>query len=307
MRAPLLFALLLLVLTMMSYRPQASAQTEQGTVGIVPFYSSALVGEEFSVSVFLADLRRGDTVYYDDDGDTSPDREMAWTGVGGFEFTIRYDPAQLRVTAAEPGPHLEDTGRNFGCLERSDEPGSFSFGCFSMGQGVPGPAGDLTLAEVTFLPLRLGSSPLLLLEARVADPMGSGEVSLAAEGGIVRVWGGPAATATLASSVATATPPPPGAAATPLRPGDDTATTEPSIGRTTATAQPVSEDGANGEDPRVQGSGPRAENERSPNSGGGSSRGQALWLGAAVGGLAALGAAGLTAVAWQRRRRRPRP
>lgn len=282
----------LLVITMMSSYQQVSAQAPEGSVRIVPDFSSVLVEEgQFSVFIVLEDLRHDVVI-----------QEAPSTGLGAFEFTIQFDPAVLEIVDVERGPALEDTGRTFDCLQRSDESGSFSFGCVSFGIAPPGPQGTMTLATVTFLPVGPGST-FLVLEAGVAGPLGE-DVPVEVTGGAALVRGEPVATATPPSPVATATPRPvatstphPVATATPTS-GGATATPGPTAAMETPT-EPAS-GGQPTATPSVQD--PEARNG---NSGGGRFLGSAVfWSLAAAGSVALAGALGFSAVRWQQRRQR---
>jgi hypothetical protein len=284
--------LVLLVITMMSSYQQVSAQAPEGSVRIVPDFSSVLVEEgQFSVFIVLEDLRHDVVI-----------QEAPSTGLGAFEFTIQFDPAVLEIVDVERGPALEDTGRTFDCLQRSDESGSYSFGCVSFGIAPPGPQGTMTLATVTFLPVGPGST-FLVLEAGVAGPLGE-DVPVEVTGGAALVRGEPVATATPPSPVATATPRPvatstphPVATATPTS-GGATATPGPTAAMETPT-EPAS-GGQPTATPSVQD--PEARNG---NSGGGRFLGSAVfWSLAAAGSVALAGALGFSAVRWQQRRQR---
>lgn len=282
----------LLVIIMMASYQQVSAQAPEGSVRIVPDFSSVLVEEgQFSVFIVLEDLRHDVVI-----------QEAASTGLGAFEFTIQFDPAVLEIVDVEQGPALEDTGRTFNCLQRSDESGSYSFGCVSFGIAPPGPQGTMTLAAVTFLPIGTGST-FLVLEAGVAGPLGE-DVPVEVTGGAALVRGEPVATATPPSPVATATPrpvatPTPHPVATPT-PTSGGATTTP--GPTAATETPT--EPASGGQPTAT---PSVEDPeaRNGNSGGGRFLGSAVfWSLAAAGSAAVVGALGFSALRWQQRRQR---
>lgn len=295
----LLFLLALLSVALMAAPSDVSAQQTEGSVSIVPGFSNVLVEEErFSVFIVVEELQH--------DGVVSGVRS---TGLGAFEFTLRFDPAVLEVAEAELGPGLEETGRTFQCLQRSDEEGIFSFGCVSQGSAPPGPQGDLTLAIVTFLPVDPGST-LLFMDAELVGPMGD-DVLVEVDGvGAVSVRGGDVATATPPTiATATATPRPPvattqspAATATPgtsatltpsLTPDGATATLEP---EGTVPAEPTETDDGTPAEPTVVG-------EDTAGDDGGSAGTVLLWSLAAVGGLAVAAVLGLAGVRWQQKRR----
>ena len=303
----LLFLLALLSVALMAARVLVSAQETEGSVSMVPSFSNVLVEEErFSVFIVMEGLDHHGVV-----------SGVSSTGLGAFEFTLQFDPAVLQVAEVESGPTLEETGRSYQCLQRSDEPGIYSFGCFSQGSSPPGPQGDFTLAIVTFLPVDPGST-LLFMEAVVAGPMGD-DVLVEVDGvGAVSVRGGDVATATPPTvATATATQRPaatatrsPGAtatqhaAATATAPAAATATPSPTPDGATATLEP---EGTVLADPTETDDGTPTEPTVLPadNSGeGGGSAGRVLlWSLAAVGSLAVAAMLGLAGVRWQRQRR----
>ncbi len=295
----LLFLLTALSVALMAARVLVSAQETEGSVSMVPSFSNVLVEEErFSVFIVMEGLDHHGVV-----------SGVSSTGLGAFEFTLQFDPAVLEVAEVESGPTLEETGRSYQCLQRSDEPGIYSFGCFSQGSSPPGPQGDLTLAIVTFLPVDPGST-LLFMEAVVAGPMGD-DVLVEVDGvGAVSVRGGDVATATPPTvATATATQRPgatatqhPAATVTPVAaatatpsptPDGATATLEP---EGTVLAEPTETDDGTPTEPTV----PPADNS---GDGGGSAGRVLLWSLAAAGSLAVAAMLGLAGVRWQQHRR----
>lgn len=204
---------LVCVLAAMTVAPKIRAQALEGTVSIVPGASTAGLKEgTFTVFIVLEGLEHHGTLAYDDNRDSTPDREVQSDGLAAFEFTIRFDPALLQPEAASLGPDLGRTGRQFQCLQPVQERGSFSFGCISIGLEPAGPQGTLTLAAVTFQPLSAGSSPLLL-EAQLAGPLGSDQVPVRVYSGAVRVTGDGSSSQTAATSTNDSADVPPGRAA----------------------------------------------------------------------------------------------
>ena len=267
---------------------------------MIPSFSNVLVEEErFSVFIVMEGLDHHGVV-----------SGVSSTGLGAFEFTLRFDPAVLEVAEVELGPTLEETGRSYQCLQRSDEDGIFSFGCASQGSSPPGPQGDMTLATVTFLPVDPGST-LLFMEAAVAGPMGD-EVPVVVDGvGAVSVRGGSSATATPPTvATATATQRPSAATATQhpattaTVPTAATATPPPTPDGATATLEP---EGTEPAEPAETDDGTPPESTVLPinNSGddGGSAGTVLLWSLAAVGSLAVAGMLGLAGVRWRQQRR----
>ena len=284
--------LTLLSVALMAALSAVSAQQTEGSVSMVPSFSNVLVEEErFSVFIVVEDLQH--------DGVVSGVRS---TGLGAFEFTLRFDPAVLEVAEVEVGPTLEETGRSYQCLQRSDEDGIYSFGCVSQGSSPPGPQGDMTLAIVTFLPVDPGAT-LLFMDAEIAGPMGD-DVLIEVDGvGAVSVRGGDVATATPVATqtpAATATQHPTATAA----PVTTTTTPSPTPDGATATLEPEgtvppvpseTEDGTPTE--------PTVSGEDTPGDDGGSAGSVLLWSLVALGGLAVAAMLGLAGVRWQRQRR----
>lgn len=128
-------------------------------------------GDAFALWVSIADLNHQGALGYDDDRDTVADRFVPSEGFGAFEVTLTYDPALLAVEAAHPGDLSGDSGRPFFCLQRSDGPGSFSFGCYSDGPEA-GRQGSFTLAEVSFRPVGTGRGMVELEEVELSGPLG---------------------------------------------------------------------------------------------------------------------------------------
>jgi hypothetical protein len=289
----------MLLMTVMIFHPaQSNAQTIEGTVRIVPAIASVdLEHGAFTVAVVLEDLEHFGAVLYDDDRDTVPDREVESIGMGAFEFTIEYNPAILSFDGVQEGTELERTGRDFQCLPPLEDVGSFSFGCISLGQGLDGPQGTMTLAEVTFQPIGTGST-FLLLDAQLAGPLGSDDVPLELRPGAVRVTGRPTATAT------TAAPPGPSNTATPRPEPSSTPVSTPTATdtppgptatpeSTTSTVAAPTTTPANG-----SGDGPGQSDTDGPSAGT-----VAIWSLTALAGVVVAGTLGLTAARWRRRRK----
>ena len=275
------------------------AQTSEGTVRIVPSFTSVFADESsFSIFVVVEELSHGVVT-----------GGVLSEGLGAFEFTVLYDPAVVEIAEAAPGPTLESTGRSFQCFDRRDEPGSFSFACVSFGPEPVGRQGSFTLASVTLTPVSSGST-FLVLQAGIAGLLGE-EVPIEVAGGaVVDVTG----------SVATTTPAPPGATqpapstatpqaatATALPPSTPGATSPPSLtptaGSVTTPASPTQTNtpapAAGSETPDQQT--PAENGDGAP--GDSSSGSVILWsLLTVAGGLAAAGALGVMVVRWQRRR-----
>ena len=280
---------------------RAQAQAPEGTVRLEPSISNVPAESDgFEIYVVLEELQHDGRIFYDDDDDTVPDRGIESNGLGAFELTIEYDQRVVAVADVEEGPELERTGRNFQCLPPTEEPGKFAFACLSIGPEPAGPQGSLTLATVRLRPLGRGSTPLLL-EVGLAGPLGD-EAPVEAIGGVVRVAGSSVATATRTRPrLVTATPTsrPDGTVVTPTSsdrtPATPTASVTAEDGRTRESpTTPVVGDGDPG-DSQTDGNGDLQDQEDSP-------PGAAVWWAVALGSTV-LGALGLAAMLWGRRRR----
>lgn len=197
----------LMLTTMMIAAKSTSAQSADGTVRLLPAISSVDADSgAFGVFIVVEDLNHHGQVFYDDNRDTVPDREVDSVGMAAFEFTIEFDETVVSVEHIEPGPVLTASNRSFQCLPPRVEPGSVRFGCLSTSNSLPGLQGELTLASVTLTPLRAGSSPLLLT-SQLSGPLGD-PVRLDVVGGLVRVTGDPPPVPTSSPTLATDTPGP---------------------------------------------------------------------------------------------------
>jgi hypothetical protein len=83
------------------------------------------------------------------------------TDLGGYQFTVTFDPGVVHVQNVTLGPFLASTGRTVGALgpHIDNAAGSFTFGGYSFGSGA-GPNGTGTVAEVTLQAMWGGSSAL---------------------------------------------------------------------------------------------------------------------------------------------------
>jgi hypothetical protein len=124
-------------------------------------------------------------VPYDDDRDTVPDRSEESIGLGAFEFSITYDPAVVDIVGVDEGPGVAGAGRSFQCLPADEDVGVYSFGCVSLGRAPDGPQGTITLGAVRLNTIGSGTSPLVL-EASVSGPLGD-PASVGVKSAVVRV------------------------------------------------------------------------------------------------------------------------
>jgi Cohesin domain len=138
-------------------------------------------GEEFRVEVLTSDV----------------------TNLAAFQFNLKYDRSVLEYRGVKEEAFLGSTGRPVMCSDPLDEHqgdvGIVHFACattdapVSLG-GKAGPNGSGTLAEVVFLPVGGGTSPLDLADAILVaaeidakgDPV---QIQSAAQGGSLEVIG----------------------------------------------------------------------------------------------------------------------
>jgi hypothetical protein len=92
--------------------------------------------------------------------------------LAGFELTLGYDPARLRLASAELGPFLERTGRAVMALGPTDGGGEATFGALSF-SGPPAPTGAGHLATLTFEVLTAGGTRLDVLRATTVSSTGA--------------------------------------------------------------------------------------------------------------------------------------
>jgi len=123
-------------------------------------------------------LRPNSPTVYLADGDFPVEVTLAGTGaVGGFEFTLNFDPAVVQVQSAALGTFLGSTGLSTSALgpDVNNTTGTVHFGGFAF-DGTPFPAGDGVLATLTLHPVAVGASSLAFDSLILSDP---GGVSLA--------------------------------------------------------------------------------------------------------------------------------
>ena len=90
--------------------------------------------------------------------------------LGGFEYTLQYDPAIVRVVDVQVGPFIGSSGRSVFVLGPNidNERGEVRFGAFTFGQ-QPGASGEGVLSHIEFQPVARGRSSLVFSDARAAD------------------------------------------------------------------------------------------------------------------------------------------
>ncbi len=279
----LLASLMLIAMTIAV--KSTSAQSADGTVRLLPAISSVDADSgAFGVFIVLEDLDHHGAIFYDDNRDTVPDREVESIGMAAFEFIIEFDETVVAVDHLEPGPGLAASSRPFQCLPPRVEPGSVRFGCLSSSDSIPGLQGELTLASVTFTPLGAGSSPLLLT-SQLSGPLGD-PVPLDVVGGLVRVTGNAPPTATSSPQVATDTP------------GTNATTTiepatvqSPTAGASPAPTTPAADGTPTATDTAVSEIGTPTPSISAPDDDGNANGAVTLWILVGLGGLTAAGLA----------------
>ena len=94
--------------------------------------------------------------------------------LGGFEFTLSFDPAVVQASTATLGDFLASTGRSVSALpvQVDNINGTLTFGAFSFGTGA-GPSGAGTLAQVVFTPRAVGTTTLTLQKVQVTNTSGN--------------------------------------------------------------------------------------------------------------------------------------
>jgi hypothetical protein len=127
--------------------------------------------------------------------------------LGGYDFTVAYDPAVVHVQSVALGGFLGSTGRTAAPLGPNvdNAAGSFTFGGFSYGAAA-GANGTGTVAEVTLQAMAAGSTDLTFTKAQLTDTQAQALGPLTMTPGSVTVSG--AATTGTPTVVATATPTP---------------------------------------------------------------------------------------------------
>ena len=93
--------------------------------------------------------------------------------LGGFEFTLNYDPALIEFNEASLAAFLERSGREFSPTEvnMNSETGTISFAAFSLG-AESGANGEGALATLSFKVLAEGPSSLEISNAQLVDITG---------------------------------------------------------------------------------------------------------------------------------------
>ncbi len=123
------------------------------TMAIVPPSSLvALSGQPFTVSVVISDV----------------------VDLGGFEFTLSFDPQIVHVSAVSLGDFPGSTGRTISALpvQIDNSAGTVAFGAFSFGTQA-GPSGSGVIAQVAMVPQAAGTTPLAFQRAQATNTAGN--------------------------------------------------------------------------------------------------------------------------------------
>ena len=112
----------------------------------------ALSSEPFTVSVVISDV----------------------VDLGGFEFTLTFDPQVVHISNVTLGDFLASTGRTASALppQIDNNGGTVSFGAFSFGN-QQGPTGSGVIAHIAMIPQAAGTSPLTFQKAQATNTSGN--------------------------------------------------------------------------------------------------------------------------------------
>jgi hypothetical protein len=123
------------------------------------------------------------------------------TDLGGYEFTVSFDPGVLHVQTVTLGPLLGSTGRNVAPLgpDINNASGSFTFGGYSFGS-TAGANGTGTVAQITLQAMASGNSALTFTRAQLLSTQPAVLGPLTMTPGSVTV-SGPTATPTIGRSL----------------------------------------------------------------------------------------------------------
>jgi len=88
------------------------------------------------------------------------------TNMGGYQFSIDFDPTKIQIVDVEDGSFLGSTGRGVFPVGPDISDGTLTFGAVSFGTET-GPDGEGTLATITFEAIGLGDTTLHLHDVQV--------------------------------------------------------------------------------------------------------------------------------------------
>ncbi len=93
------------------------------------------------------------------------------TNLGGFEFTVQYEPAVVSVTSIAPGTFLGSSGRPVNCVApQVIPPDKIRLSCVTLGVSPPGASGSGVLAKLIVTPITTGVSPLMFANSTLVAP-----------------------------------------------------------------------------------------------------------------------------------------
>jgi len=135
---------------------QPEAGFLQGGTNVVmdpPSQNVPAVGQQFTVDLQVSDV-------------TNPD------GLGGYQFTLQFDPSIVSYVGLNNGSFLGSTGSEVVCQPPITDVGMVSFVCNTSGWESQRPSGSGQLARATFQTVGEGFSPLNLSDVILVDPPG---------------------------------------------------------------------------------------------------------------------------------------
>lgn len=111
------------------------------------------------------------------------------TGLGGFEFTFKFDSSVATATAVNFGTFLGSTGRAVSCVTPPTIlPGSVNVSCNTLESSPNGPLGSGVLATITFAPTgALGLTALTFNKTHLTDISGAVPITHKSPAGSLRV------------------------------------------------------------------------------------------------------------------------
>jgi cohesin domain-containing protein len=91
--------------------------------------------------------------------------------LGGFEFTVQYEPAVVSFTNIVTGPFLGSSGRPVNCVApQRIPPDKIRLSCVTLGVDPPGASGSGLLATLTFTPITSGEATLAFADSTLVAP-----------------------------------------------------------------------------------------------------------------------------------------
>ncbi|KKP92672.1 MAG: Ig domain protein group 2 domain protein [Parcubacteria group bacterium GW2011_GWA1_36_12] len=106
------------------------------------------------------------------------------TNLGGYQFTLNFDPQVIKISSITNSDWLASTGRTVGPLSSIDNTnGIATAGAFSFGT-TNGPSGDNVLATINLTTVGLGSSALDLQDVLITDISAQTINTIATDGSI---------------------------------------------------------------------------------------------------------------------------